>query len=230
MPLPTSRRPAGGHSAQSASNPLAQFFPPGTVFVPPLLMGSYGTIAEYPGVGLRSRRRRLDCRFRCRLRNRTAEAQAAISMPRDAACAPCRIRWGWPWRPTCAMHCRPWSGSFAIGRGGAGEPLGRRAIRQRAAAISGRHVDGVSGIAAADRPDRRAQPRSARARRCRRGRRESRSRHSRDAGSARDPAGGTLSRIAPHLHSSRTLRFRASIRAATPENSSSSASYSRRCV
>ena len=67
-----------GRAVVSGDNPLAAFFPPGTVFIPPLLMGGYGTsLSNLTGgnfpiaqVGLQ---------VSLPLRNRTAVAQEAIA-------------------------------------------------------------------------------------------------------------------------------------------------------
>jgi HAE1 family hydrophobic/amphiphilic exporter-1 len=67
-----------GQAVLTENNPLAAFFPPGTVLIPPLLIGGYGTAlgnltaGNFPiaQVGLQ---------VSLPLRNRTAEAQAAIA-------------------------------------------------------------------------------------------------------------------------------------------------------
>ena len=67
-----------GIPVPSTSNPLAAFFPPGTQFVPTLLMGNYaqslGTLAQgtFPSA-------QVGVNVSLPLRNRTAQAQAAIS-------------------------------------------------------------------------------------------------------------------------------------------------------
>jgi len=68
-----------GVPAQLAANPLAAFFPPGTVFVPPLLMGSYGQSLSTLAAGTFPTAQ-VGVKVSLPLRNRTAEAQAAISM------------------------------------------------------------------------------------------------------------------------------------------------------
>ncbi|MGB7759446.1 MAG: TolC family protein [Bryobacteraceae bacterium] len=67
-----------GQALPSSTNPLASFFPPGTVLTPPLLMGGYGTslnnlaAGNFPTV-------QVGLQVSLPLRNRTAEAQEAIS-------------------------------------------------------------------------------------------------------------------------------------------------------
>ena len=68
-----------GVPAQLGANPLAAFFPPGTVFVPPLLMGSYGQSLSTLAAGTFPTAQ-VGVKVSLPLRNRTAEAQAAISM------------------------------------------------------------------------------------------------------------------------------------------------------
>lgn len=67
-----------GQPVLTGTNPLAAFFPPGTVFIPPLLVGGYGTslnnlaAGNFPTV-------QVGLQVSLPLRNRTAEAQEAIS-------------------------------------------------------------------------------------------------------------------------------------------------------
>jgi HAE1 family hydrophobic/amphiphilic exporter-1 len=67
-----------GQPVASSANPLASFFPPGTVLIPPLLVGGYGTslsnlaAGDFPTA-------QVGVQVSLPLRNRTAEAQAAIS-------------------------------------------------------------------------------------------------------------------------------------------------------
>jgi HAE1 family hydrophobic/amphiphilic exporter-1 len=68
-----------GIPAQLGANPLAAFFPPGTQFVPPLLMGSYGQSLSTLGAGTFPAAQ-VGVKVSLPLRNRTAEAQAAISL------------------------------------------------------------------------------------------------------------------------------------------------------
>jgi HAE1 family hydrophobic/amphiphilic exporter-1 len=68
-----------GIPTQIGTNPLAQFFPPGTQFVPPLLMGSYGQSLSTLAAGTFPSAQ-IGVNVSLPLRNRTAEAQAAISM------------------------------------------------------------------------------------------------------------------------------------------------------
>jgi HAE1 family hydrophobic/amphiphilic exporter-1 len=68
-----------GQALASSTNPLASFFPPGTVLTPPLLVGGYGTslsnlaAGNFPTV-------QVGLQVSLPLRNRTAEAQEAISV------------------------------------------------------------------------------------------------------------------------------------------------------
>jgi HAE1 family hydrophobic/amphiphilic exporter-1 len=68
-----------GVAAQLGANPLAAFFPPGTVFVPPLLMGNYGQSLSTLAAGTFPTAQ-LGVKVSLPLRNRTAESQAAISL------------------------------------------------------------------------------------------------------------------------------------------------------
>lgn len=67
-----------GQAVPSSANPLASFFPPGTVLTPPLLIGGYSTslsnlaAGNFPSV-------QVGLQVSLPLRNRTAEAQVAIS-------------------------------------------------------------------------------------------------------------------------------------------------------
>jgi HAE1 family hydrophobic/amphiphilic exporter-1 len=67
-----------GVPAQLGANPLAAFFPPGTQFVPPLLMGSYGQSLSNLAAGTFPSAQ-VGVEVSLPLRNRTAEAQAALS-------------------------------------------------------------------------------------------------------------------------------------------------------
>ena len=67
-----------GIPAQLGTNPLAAFFPPGTQFVPPLLMGSYGQSLSTLAAGTFPSAQ-VGVQVSLPLRNRTAEAQSAIS-------------------------------------------------------------------------------------------------------------------------------------------------------
>lgn len=67
-----------GQAALTSSNPLAAFFPPGTVLVPPMLMGGYGTsLSNLAGGNFPTAQ--VGLQVSLPLRNRTAEAQEAIS-------------------------------------------------------------------------------------------------------------------------------------------------------
>jgi HAE1 family hydrophobic/amphiphilic exporter-1 len=68
-----------GITTQVGANPLAAFFPPGTQFVPPLLMGSYGQSLSTLGAGTFPTAQ-VGVKVSLPLRNRTAESQAAISL------------------------------------------------------------------------------------------------------------------------------------------------------
>ena len=67
-----------GQATPSSTNPLAAFFPPGTVLTPPLLVGGYGTslnnlvVGNFPTM-------QVGLQMSLPLRNRTAEAQVEIS-------------------------------------------------------------------------------------------------------------------------------------------------------
>jgi HAE1 family hydrophobic/amphiphilic exporter-1 len=67
-----------GQPLPTASNPLAPFFPPGTVFIPPLLAGGYGTSLSNLASGYFPTAQ-VGLQVSLPLRNRTAEAQEAIS-------------------------------------------------------------------------------------------------------------------------------------------------------
>jgi outer membrane protein TolC len=67
-----------GQPVVTTSNPLAAFFPPGTVFIPPLLVGGYGTSLSNLAAGYFPTAQ-VGLQVSLPLRNRTAEAQEAIS-------------------------------------------------------------------------------------------------------------------------------------------------------
>ena len=67
-----------GQALPTASNPLAPFFPPGTVFITPLLVGGYGTSLSNLASGYFPTAQ-VGLQVSLPLRNRTAEAQEAIS-------------------------------------------------------------------------------------------------------------------------------------------------------
>jgi len=67
-----------GVTTPTASNPLAAFFPPGTQFVPTLLMGNYGQSLSTLAAGTFPSAQ-IGVNVSLPLRNRTAQAQAAIS-------------------------------------------------------------------------------------------------------------------------------------------------------
>jgi len=67
-----------GQPLPTASNPLAPFFPPGTVFITPLLVGGYGTSLSNLASGYFPTAQ-VGLQVSLPLRNRTAEAQEAIS-------------------------------------------------------------------------------------------------------------------------------------------------------
>ncbi len=67
-----------GRRRSTNSNPLSAFFPPGTVLVPPLLMGGYGTSLSNLAAG-NFPTAQVGLQVSLPLRNRTAEAQEAIS-------------------------------------------------------------------------------------------------------------------------------------------------------
>jgi HAE1 family hydrophobic/amphiphilic exporter-1 len=67
-----------GQPLPTTSNPLAPFFPPGTVFIPPLLVGGYGTSLSNLASGYFPTAQ-VGLQVSLPLRNRTAEAQEAIS-------------------------------------------------------------------------------------------------------------------------------------------------------
>jgi HAE1 family hydrophobic/amphiphilic exporter-1 len=67
-----------GQPLPTASNPLAPFFPSGTVFIPPLLVGAYATSLSNLAAGYFPTAQ-VGLQVSLPLRNRTAEAQEAIS-------------------------------------------------------------------------------------------------------------------------------------------------------
>jgi hydrophobic/amphiphilic exporter-1 (mainly G- bacteria), HAE1 family len=68
-----------GTAVQLGANPLSAFFPPGTQFVPPLLIGNYGQSLSTLGAGTFPTAQ-VGVQFSLPLRNRTAESQAALSL------------------------------------------------------------------------------------------------------------------------------------------------------
>ena len=68
-----------GQPALTGTNPLAAFFPPGTVLTPPLLVGGYGTsLSNLAGGNFPTAQ--VGLQVSLPLRNRTAEARQAISV------------------------------------------------------------------------------------------------------------------------------------------------------
>jgi HAE1 family hydrophobic/amphiphilic exporter-1 len=67
-----------GQPVPQSTNPLAAFFPPGTVLIPPLLVGGYGTSLSNLAAG-NFPTAQVGLQVSLPLRNRTAEAQEAIS-------------------------------------------------------------------------------------------------------------------------------------------------------
>ena len=122
--------------------------------------------------------RRSACRSRCRCAIARREAQAAIAAAEGRRLQAVENQIGMAIEADVRNALQAVNSSpRAPGCRRPGAPLRRRAVRQRAAPVPGRHVDRLPGAAAADRPDRRAQPRSPRAGRFRRSAGQSRSRH-----------------------------------------------------
>jgi HAE1 family hydrophobic/amphiphilic exporter-1 len=67
-----------GQPVSTGSNPLAAFFPPGTVLIPPMLIGGYGTSLNNLVAG-NFPTAQVGLQVSLPLRNRTAEAQEAIA-------------------------------------------------------------------------------------------------------------------------------------------------------
>jgi HAE1 family hydrophobic/amphiphilic exporter-1 len=67
-----------GQAVPTGTNPLAAFFPPGTVLVPPLLVGGYGTSLSNLAAGSFPTAQ-VGMQVSLPLRNRTAEAQEAVA-------------------------------------------------------------------------------------------------------------------------------------------------------